>query len=35
MGASGGSHELSYVYEWGNRKNLRTARRRVVPCAKF
>lgn len=35
MGASGGSHELSYVYEWGNRKNLRAARRRVVPCAKF
>ncbi|MFM1931296.1 MAG: hypothetical protein RL226_599 [Bacteroidota bacterium] len=35
IASSGGSHELSYVYEWGNRKNLRASRKRIVPCAKF
>jgi type IX secretion system PorP/SprF family membrane protein len=33
---SGGSHELTVIYEWANRKNRRfTKRKRVVPCAKF
>lgn len=33
---SGGSHELTIIYEWANRKNRRfTKRKRVVPCAKF
>ncbi|RLD27559.1 MAG: hypothetical protein DRI54_00895 [Bacteroidetes bacterium] len=33
---TGGSHELTVVYEWANRKNRRSSRRkRVIPCAKF
>ena len=33
---TGGSHELTVIYEWANRKNKRlTRRRRIIPCAKF
>ena len=33
---TGGSHELTIIYQWANRKNRRfTKRKRVVPCAKF
>jgi len=32
---TGGSHELTIVYEWANKKNKRSKRKRVVPCAKF
>ena len=32
---TGGSHEITIVYEWANRKNKRSKRKRVVPCAKF
>lgn len=32
---TGGSHELNIIYEWANRKNKRSKRKRVIPCAKF
>lgn len=33
---TGGSHEITIVYEWANRNNKRhTRKRRVIPCAKF
>ncbi|MFT4683211.1 MAG: type IX secretion system PorP/SprF family membrane protein [Flavobacteriales bacterium] len=35
VGASGGAHEISIVYEWANKRNAHLSKRRVVPCAKF
>lgn len=35
IGQSGGSHELSLSYEWANKRNIKLAKRRIVPCAKF
>lgn len=32
---SGGSHEISVVYEWASRKRKKQSKRRVIPCAKF
>ena len=32
---SAGSHELSLTYQWANRRNARSKRIRIVPCAKF
>jgi type IX secretion system PorP/SprF family membrane protein len=32
---SGGAHEITLVYEWANKRNIRLAKRRIVPCAKF
>jgi len=33
---TGGSHELTVIYEWANRRNKRfTRRKRTIPCAKF
>jgi type IX secretion system PorP/SprF family membrane protein len=33
---TGGSHEITIVYEWANRNNKRHSRkRRIIPCAKF
>jgi type IX secretion system PorP/SprF family membrane protein len=32
---SGGSHEVSLVIEWANKKSKRKNKRRVMPCAKF
>jgi type IX secretion system PorP/SprF family membrane protein len=34
IGNTGGSHEISIIYEWANDKSNFT-RRRIVPCAKF
>lgn len=34
IGNTGGSHEISLIYEWAN-DNDRFKRRRIVPCAKF
>lgn len=33
--ASAGSHEVSFIYEWANKKNRRLSKRRIIPCAKF
>ena len=35
IGSSAGSHEISLVYQWANKHNQRTERRRIMPCAKF
>lgn len=35
VGASGGAHEISIIYEWANKRNARLGKRRIVPCAKF
>lgn len=35
LGASAGAHEISFIYEWANKRNARLGKRRVVPCAKF
>lgn len=35
VGSTGGSHELSLIYEWANKKNRKLAKRRIIPCAKF
>jgi len=32
---SGGSHEVSLVYQWANKHNQRAKKIRVMPCAKF
>lgn len=32
---TGGSHEISLVAEFANRRNKKKSRRRVIPCAKF
>lgn len=32
---SGGSHEISLIMEFANRRNKKNAKRRVIPCAKF
>lgn len=32
---SGGSHEISLVYEWASKKRKKQSKRRVIPCAKF
>lgn len=32
---TGGSHEISLVMEFANRRNKHKAKRRVIPCAKF
>ncbi len=35
LGNTGGSHELSFTYQWANKRNMRKVKRRIVPCAKF
>ncbi len=35
VGSTGGSHEMSFIYEWANKKNRKLAKRRIIPCAKF
>ncbi len=35
IGSSGGSHEISLVYQWANKHNARTKKIRIMPCAKF
>jgi type IX secretion system PorP/SprF family membrane protein len=32
---SGGSHEVSLVYQWANKHNQRAKKIRIMPCAKF
>lgn len=32
---SGGSHEITWTYEWASKKNKRKSKRRIMPCAKF
>jgi len=35
IGNSAGTHEISLVYEWANKRNIKLAKRRIMPCAKF
>ncbi|MCH2200015.1 MAG: type IX secretion system membrane protein PorP/SprF [Flavobacteriales bacterium] len=35
LGMTAGSHELSMVYEWANKRNGRLGKKRIIPCAKF
>lgn len=35
VGSTGGSHEISIIYEWANKKNRKLSKRRIIPCAKF
>lgn len=35
IGSSGGSHEVTLVYQWANRVSQRAKKIRIVPCAKF
>jgi len=35
VGSSAGSHELTMVYQWTNKKHMRAMKRRIMPCAKF
>ncbi|MCC6599745.1 MAG: PorP/SprF family type IX secretion system membrane protein [Crocinitomicaceae bacterium] len=35
IGSSAGSHELTLSYQWSNKKNLSSMKKRIVPCAKF
>ncbi len=30
-----GAHEISFSYEWANKRNKRLSKRRIIPCAKF
>jgi len=32
---TGGAHEISFIYEWANKRNRRLSKRRIIPCAKF
>jgi len=32
---TGGAHEISFIYEWANKRNKRLSKRRIIPCAKF
>ncbi|MFK7756830.1 MAG: type IX secretion system membrane protein PorP/SprF [Flavobacteriales bacterium] len=32
---TGGAHEISFTYEWANKRNRRLSKRRIIPCAKF
>ena len=35
LGSTAGAHEISLAYQWASVKNIRAARKRVIPCAKF
>lgn len=35
IGSSAGSHELTLVYLWSNKKHVKAMKRRIMPCAKF
>lgn len=35
IGSSAGSHEISVVYQWVNKHNSRSVKKRIMPCAKF
>ncbi len=35
IASSGGSHEVSLVYQWANKHNQRAKKIRIMPCAKF
>lgn len=30
-----GTHEISLVYEWANKRNTNLSKKRIIPCAKF
>lgn len=35
IGSSAGSHELTLSYLWSNKKNAKSQKKRIMPCAKF
>lgn len=35
IGNSAGSHELTLSYQWANKHNQKSAKKRIIPCAKF
>jgi type IX secretion system PorP/SprF family membrane protein len=35
IGSSAGSHEITLSYVWSNKKNAKSQKKRIMPCAKF